>query len=91
MDEFVSDSGIKRTASPLTPALSPLGERGRDGRQALFEPTRRDPCRFPSDPNLLPARNWTRPLWSALVAIPSPLNGERARVRGGNAFNDSTI
>src|SRR5438093_555404 len=72
-----------RTASPLTPALSPL--RGEGARRAILE----DRTSFPACGEYGSERcpNAARPDEppSASAAPPSPLKGERAGVRGENA------
>src|SRR5258707_12081603 len=71
---------IKRTASPLTPALSPL--RG-EGDAQVVAVGWRTPGRTHGSRTGAEARQSTVKFPSARCATPSPLNGERAGVRGG--------
>src|SRR5213594_1992250 len=72
-----------RTASPLTPALSPL--RGEGARRAILEYR----TSFPAFGEYVSEQcpNAARPLGSpsASAGTPSPLKGERAGVRGEDA------
>ena len=83
-------SGAKRTASPLTPALSPLRGEGvaLDTRRNL-RVRRRVRAVWSRGPGAWGAAQdleWPR----ADGRAPSPLNGERAGVRGGNFPADGT-
>src|SRR5213594_3457627 len=80
---LISRSGAgpaKRTASPLTPALSPL--RGEGARRTILEYRASFPAfgDFVSERRPKAARPVEPPNASAVT--PSPLNGERAGVRG---------
>ncbi len=79
---FVNGAQAKRTASPLTPALSPLGGEG------VATHMRRDSIdrfRVPAAPNNLRDASGAEkdaPDAGHTRRAPSPLNGERAGVRG---------
>src|SRR5881296_1931496 len=77
---FSSAGQAKRTASPLTPALSPL--RGEGARRVILEYRRSSPAfgEYVSERCPNAARPCEPP--SASAGTPSPLNGERAGVRG---------
>src|SRR5881397_1550541 len=77
---FCCAGQAKRTASPLTPALSPL--RGEGARPAILEYRTLFPAfgQYVSERCPKAARPVEPP--SASASTPSPLNGERAGVRG---------